>query len=62
MPIAQPNQADVVPTCQCDAGSALYVVVEAAVGACVLFQQLEGVVVGKVLKLDQRVGLPPLQG
>ena len=41
-------------------GSALDVVVEGAVGVAVLFQQPEGVVVTKVLKLDQGVLAVPL--
>ena len=51
-----------VPTCKGDAGSALYVIIEAAVRLSVLLQQLKGVMVGKILKLHHRVWLPLLQG
>ena len=51
-----------VPTCKGNAGSALDVIIEAAVRGSVLLQQLKGVVVGKILKLHHRVWLPLLQG
>lgn len=47
--------------CQCDASSPLNVIVEYAGFLSVLSQQLEGIVVGKVLELHQQVGPPLLQ-
>ena len=49
-------------TRQCDAGCALNVIIEAAVRAPILLQQLKGVVIGKVLILHQGVRLPLLEG
>ena len=51
-----------MPTCKGNAGSALDVIIEAAVRGSVLLQQLKGVVVGKILKLHHRMWLPLLQG
>lgn len=51
-----------VPTCKGNAGSALDVIIKAAVRASVLLQQLKGVVIGKILELHHRVWLPLLQG
>ena len=49
-----------VPTCKGNAGSPLDVIIEAAVRASVLLQQLKGVVVGKILELHHCVWLPLL--
>ena len=51
-----------MPTRKGDAGSPLDVIVEAAVRASVLLQQMKGVVVGEILKLHYCVWLPLLQG
>jgi hypothetical protein len=45
-------------TCQRDAGCALDVIIEDTCMRAVLVEQLKGIVVGKVLKLDQHMRLP----
>lgn len=45
-------------TCQRDAGCALDVIIEDTCMRAVLVEQLKGIVVGKVLKLDQYMRLP----
>lgn len=48
-------------TCQCDAGCALDVIIEDTCLRTELIEQLKSIMVSKVLKLDQHMGLPPLQ-